>query len=124
MLTEDAKYSMPPLTAWYEGHDGIRDFLVEGPLKRRWRFLPARANAQLALGTYMWDQHRAGYVAAGLDLLVLRGTRVAEVVSFLDADFPMFGLPAALTETDAAARDEFPGPRGLVVLTETSTRKD
>ncbi|GAA2365330.1 sigma-70 family RNA polymerase sigma factor [Nonomuraea africana] len=110
MLTEDAKYSMPPLTAWYERPDGIRRFLVEGPLKERWRFLPARANGQLAFGTYMWDEHRARYVPAGLDLLVLRGTKVAEVVSFLDADFPAFGLPAELT---SASRDDFPDPRGL-----------
>ncbi len=93
MLTEDAKYSMPPLTAWYEGHDGIRAFLADAMLSRRWRFLPARANGQLAFGTYLWDKDRAVYVPAGLDLLTLRGTRVAEVVSFLEAEFPAFGLP-------------------------------
>jgi RNA polymerase sigma-70 factor (TIGR02960 family) len=96
MLTEDAKYSMPPLTAWYAGREAIRDFLAEGPLRDRWRFLPARACGQLAFGTYMWDDGRGAYVAAGLDLLDLRGERVAEVVSFLDADFPAYGLPAEL----------------------------
>ncbi|MGP4028390.1 sigma-70 family RNA polymerase sigma factor [Actinomadura sp. 3N407] len=97
MLAEDAKYSMPPLAAWYEGHAGIRAFLVEGPLTDRWRFVPAQANGQLAFGTYMWDDARAVYVPAGLDLLVLRDTRIAEVVSFLDADFSRFGLPMELT---------------------------
>ncbi|MGH3490731.1 MAG: sigma-70 family RNA polymerase sigma factor [Actinopolymorphaceae bacterium] len=96
MLTEDAKYSMPPLTEWYEGHDGIRAFLVEGPLRSRWRFLPARANGQLAFGTYMWNDEKAAFFAAGLDLVALRGARIAEVVSFLDADFPAFGLPVEL----------------------------
>lgn len=113
MLVEDAKYSMPPLAAWYEGHDGIRGFLVDGPLKRRWRFLRAQANGQLAFGTYVWDEDRGRYVAGGLDLLVLRGTQIAEVVSFLDADLTEFGLPAELTETDLADRDDFLDPRGL-----------
>ncbi|WP_315987095.1 nuclear transport factor 2 family protein [Actinomadura sp. HBU206391] len=96
MLTDDAKYSMPPLTAWYEGHDGIRAFLDEAARAWRWRFLPARANGQLAFGTYLWREDKGVYVASGLDLLVLRGTRVAEVVSFLEAEFPTFGLPAEL----------------------------
>jgi RNA polymerase sigma-70 factor (TIGR02960 family) len=93
MLTKDARYSMPPLTEWYEGHDGIRAFLLEKPLTRRWRFLPAQANGQLAFGTYMWDEDKASYVPAGLDLLALRGEKIAEVVSFLTADFSLFGLP-------------------------------
>ncbi|MEV4009985.1 sigma-70 family RNA polymerase sigma factor [Nonomuraea angiospora] len=93
MLAEDAKYSMPPLAAWFEGRDGIRGFLLGGPLKERWRMLPARANGQLAFGTYMWDERRAAYLPAGLDLLVVRGGQVAEVVSFLEADFADFGLP-------------------------------
>jgi RNA polymerase sigma-70 factor (TIGR02960 family) len=113
MLTEDAKYSMPPLTAWYAGRDAIRVFLVEGALQRRWRFLRARANGQLAFGTYMWDQDRAAYVPGGLDLLVLRGRQIAEVVSFLDADFPTFGMPAQLPETDPALGDEFSDRLGL-----------
>lgn len=96
MLAEDAKYAMPPLAAWYEGHAAIRAFLSEGPMKHHWRFLPAQANGQLAFGTYMWDDARAAYVPAGLDLLVLRDALIAEVVSFLDADFARFGLPMEL----------------------------
>ncbi|MFG6196618.1 sigma-70 family RNA polymerase sigma factor [Nonomuraea sp. JJY05] len=93
MLAEDAKYSMPPLAAWFEGRDRIRGFLLDGPLKERWRMLPARANGQLAFGTYMWDEKRAAYLPAGLDLLAVRGGQVAEVVSFLEAGFADFGLP-------------------------------
>jgi RNA polymerase sigma-70 factor (ECF subfamily) len=104
MLTEDAKYSMPPVPVWYEGRASIRGFLLEGPLRWRWRFLPARANGQLAFGTYRWDQRRGCFVPAGLDLLALRGTRIAEVVSFLTADFPAFGLPTEIADRSTRTR--------------------
>lgn len=94
MLTDDAKYSMPPLPLWFQGHDGIRGFLLDGPLRARWKFLPTTANGQLAFATYMLSDGR--YVPQGLDLLVLRGSAIAEVVSFLEADFAEFGLPVEL----------------------------
>jgi RNA polymerase sigma-70 factor (TIGR02960 family) len=113
MLTEDAKYSMPPLPEWYVGHDGIRAFLLEKPLTRRWRFLPAHANGQLAFGTYMWDDEQAAYVPGGIDLVMLRGSKIAEIVAFLTADFSQFGLPAKIDEQFSPPGDEFGGLPGL-----------
>ena len=100
MLTEDATYSMPPLPTWYRGRAVIRTFLREVTTDRRWRFLPAQANGQLAFGTYAWDAAQDAYLPLGLDVLALRvtgaGVDISDVVSFLDADFPSFGLPARL----------------------------
>jgi RNA polymerase sigma-70 factor (TIGR02960 family) len=97
MLADDARFAMPPQTAWYAGRPAIREFLVDGPLASRWRFRPARANGQLAFATYLWDG--TAWVAGGLDVLALRGDRIAEVVSFLDrAVFTAFGLPLILDE--------------------------
>ncbi|MEU4422189.1 RNA polymerase subunit sigma-70 [Actinoplanes sp. NPDC024001] len=96
MLTADARYSMPPLPLLYTGVPAIRGFLLDGPLDCRWRFRPATANGQVAFGTYRWDDERRAFVPGGLDLLRLRGDRVAEVVSFLEADLTRFGLPATL----------------------------
>jgi RNA polymerase sigma-70 factor (ECF subfamily) len=93
MLADDARYSMPPLPEWYAGLDEIRAFLLQGPLQSRWRFLPTRANGQLAFGTYLWDDPSEWYAPGGLDVLTIRNGRVAEVTAFLTADLTRFGLP-------------------------------
>jgi RNA polymerase sigma-70 factor (ECF subfamily) len=93
MLADDATYAMPPLAEWYRGPAAIRAFIVDGPLAYRWRFVPARANGQLAFGTYRWDDPRHVFIWVSLDVLRLDGPRIAEVVSFLDSDPASFGLP-------------------------------
>ncbi len=94
MLAADATYSMPPLPRWYRGREAIRGFLVQVTSELRWRFVPTRANGQLAFGTYRWDG--AAWVPGGLDLVTVRAGEVTEVVAFLDADFSRFGLPMSL----------------------------
>jgi RNA polymerase sigma-70 factor (ECF subfamily) len=96
MLTDDARYSMPPSPEWYRGPDAIRAFLVSGPLQSRWRFLPTTANGQIAFGTYLWDEDAGEYVPGGLDVLTIRSGRVADVTAFLTADLTRFGLPAGV----------------------------
>ena len=108
VLCEDATESLPPLPTWYRGPAAIGSFLREVTTHRRWRFLPARANGQLAFGTYAWDAARHAFLPLGLDLLTLRVTgsdvAISEVVSFLDAEFTAFGLPPRLTAAEGAAR--------------------
>jgi RNA polymerase sigma-70 factor (ECF subfamily) len=96
MLTDDARYSMPPLPEWYHGQEAIRAFLTGGPLQSRWRFLPTTANGQLAFGTYLWDEAADAYLPGGLDVLTIQHGQVAEIVAFLSADLTDFGLPARL----------------------------
>jgi len=108
MLADDARYSMPPLPQWYRGRDEIRAFLLRGPLRSRWRFLPTTANGQLAFGTYMWDHAAGAYVPGGLDVLTLRDGRVAEITAFLTADLTRFGLPPRIHPSRGPA----PGRRG------------
>jgi RNA polymerase sigma-70 factor (ECF subfamily) len=95
LLTEDATWSMPPLLNWYRGHEALTGFLEDAPFTVQWRHLPARANGQLAVGCYALQDGE--YRAYALDVLELRGDRVAAVVAFLDGDrFPAFGLPLTL----------------------------
>jgi RNA polymerase sigma-70 factor (TIGR02960 family) len=108
MLAEDAKYAMPPLPEWYAGHEEIRAFLLRAPLTSRWRFLPTHANGQIAFGTYMWDEDKGVYLPGGIDVLTLRGARIAAVTAFLTTDFSLFGLPGELSTN----HDEFRLPAG------------
>jgi RNA polymerase sigma-70 factor (ECF subfamily) len=99
MLTEDAAWSMPPLPGWYRGHEAVAAFLAEYPMRERWRHVPTRANGQLAVGCYMWDEARKSYVAGVLDVLTLRGDRISEVTGFLSPwVFQRFGdVPGVMT---------------------------
>jgi len=97
LLSEDASWSMPPLPSWYRGREAITDFLVRLPLRERWRHVTARANGQPAVGGYLWDEQAGAYVAWVLDVLTLRGDRIAAVTAFIDAElFGRFGLPETL----------------------------
>jgi RNA polymerase sigma-70 factor (ECF subfamily) len=98
MLSEDASWSMPPMPLWYQGHEAIAGFLRAGPSKVRWRHLPTRANGQLAVGCYAWDEDRGVYAGHVIDVLTLRGDgRIAAVTAFIDSEiFARFGLPDEL----------------------------
>jgi RNA polymerase sigma-70 factor (ECF subfamily) len=85
MLAEDAAWSMPPLAAWFSGHDALAGFLIRGPLSGdwRWRHLPAQANGQAAVGSYCWHEGEQAYLPFALDVLTLDGAQIKEVTSFI-----------------------------------------
>jgi RNA polymerase sigma-70 factor (ECF subfamily) len=98
LLTEDAVWEMPPLTTWYQGREAVAAFLDEYPGTVRWRHLSTSANGQVAVGCYAWDDERQHYVASVLDVLTLRGAKIAQVTAFINPRlFPRFGLPDALS---------------------------
>lgn len=111
LVTEDAKYSMPPRPERFVGRTAIRTFLVDGPLQWSWRFVATRANGRPAFATYMRGDDEDAYVANGLDVLTVDDDGVTEVVSFLDADFTDFGLPVRLA-VDPTTADEFAADGG------------
>ena len=97
LLTEDAAWSMPPTSNWLDGLDEIAAWLTRSPFKLRWRHLPTRANGQLAVGCYIWDAERGDFEAGVIDVLTLRGGRIAEVTAFVGGErFARFGLPERL----------------------------
>ncbi len=97
-LTDDATFTMPPYPAWYSGRERIGDsWLMPGGPPPRLRYVPTRANGQIALGTYRRDTSGGGYRAIALDILTLRGEAIAAITAFrTPALFETFGLPAVL----------------------------
>ena len=83
LLTDDASWSMPPMAGWYRGEEAIAAFLAEYPCRERWRHIPARANGQLAVGCFMWNEEAGCYLAAVLDVLTLEGAAIREVTGFV-----------------------------------------
>ena len=101
MLTEEATWSMPPMSAWYGGREAIADFLTGHALMERWRHAPTRASGQAAVGCYSWDAERGSFVPAVIDVLTLDGPRIAEITAFVSVDvFRRFGLPEELPPRD------------------------
>jgi RNA polymerase sigma-70 factor (ECF subfamily) len=102
MLTEDATFSMPPYATWYQGRDQVADsWLVPKDQPTGLRFLPTRANGQLALGVYKLDEASNSYRPIALEVLSLRGELIAEVTAFRDpALIRLFALPEELPVED------------------------
>jgi RNA polymerase sigma-70 factor (ECF subfamily) len=99
LLTEDAAWSMPPDTIWFRGRDAITRFLTEWAFKPRWRHIPTRASGQAAVGCYAWDPATGTFVAEALDVLTLRGGRIADVTAFRSPEvFRRLGLPIRLDD--------------------------
>ena len=90
---------MPPLRTWYQGREAIVPFLEEHAVTARWRNRPVRASGQLAVGCYVWNAQEQSYTAAVLDVLTLRGDRIAEVTAFVTPRlFARFDLPDRLPD--------------------------
>jgi RNA polymerase sigma-70 factor (TIGR02960 family) len=100
LLVEDARFSMPPLPAWFDGREAVGRFLRERVFATRWRMLPSSANGQLAFASYQGTPD-GDFRLGGVTVLTLRGDRIAELTSFLAPVVDRrFGLP-----------DEFPADR-------------
>jgi RNA polymerase sigma-70 factor, ECF subfamily len=99
MLTEDAMMAMPPMPLWFRGRDAIELFISRGPASGeiRWRHVPTRANGQLAIGCYAWEDDEGAYMPRVLDVLTLRGGEISAITSFVDeAVFAPLGLPGRI----------------------------
>jgi len=102
LLTEDAVIAMPPYRTWYAGRDAVIAFLRKTPLRgQRWRVLPSHANGQVGFACYLVSEETGAYEWHSMELITLRGERIAEITAFLDPEgYTVFGLPATVPGPD------------------------
>jgi RNA polymerase sigma-70 factor (TIGR02960 family) len=92
LLSEDVRFTMPPLPAWFDGRDDVAGFLSEQVFATPWRLVPITANAQPAFGCYQaqGEEFRLGAV----NILNLRDGQIAWIAAFVDPQVTArFGLP-------------------------------
>jgi RNA polymerase sigma-70 factor (ECF subfamily) len=98
MLAEDAILAMPPRPSWYRGLEAARVFLARGPLAptHHRRLRPARANGQIAVGSYYLGWPGQPETLQVLQLLTLdTNGRIAEITAFVGAELELFAPPGA-----------------------------
>jgi RNA polymerase sigma-70 factor (ECF subfamily) len=106
MLVEDARYAMPPIPAWFAGREDINRFLSGRMFVIPRRLVPIRANGQLAFASYEQQPGAARFTLGSVDVLTLRGRRIAEITGFLDRDVhARFDVPPELDDPEQFRSD-------------------
>ena len=84
MLAEDARFTMPPLPAWFDGRDMVARFLSERLFQTPWRLEPRTINGQPG---FLCHQLVEGTWRPGaVNVVSLRGGRVAHIAGFVDPE--------------------------------------
>jgi RNA polymerase sigma-70 factor (TIGR02960 family) len=82
LLAEDARFTMPPLPAWFDGREDVGRFLVERVFATPWRLVPIAANGQPAFACHQFDGER--FRLGAVNLLSLRDGRISWIAGFVD----------------------------------------
>jgi RNA polymerase sigma-70 factor (ECF subfamily) len=100
LLSDDVRFSMPPIPGVWEGRDTVVDCWVEGGFGTgtfgSMRCVVTSANRQPAVACYVRGPGDDLYSALAIDVLRIAGGEIAEIVTFGSEVFESFGLPEAL----------------------------
>ena len=82
VLTDDVRFTMPPLPAWFEGREMVLRFIAERMFATPWRLRPATINGQPG---FACEQEVDGLWRPGsVTVLGLREGRIATISGFVD----------------------------------------
>jgi RNA polymerase sigma-70 factor (TIGR02960 family) len=94
LLADDARFTMPPLPAWFDGREAVMRFVAVRNFATPWRLVPLRTSGSPAFACYL-SVDSGPFTLGGIILLLLRDGLVTEIASFLDpALHRHLGLPA------------------------------
>lgn len=92
LLSEDVRFTMPPLPAWFDGREAVRGFVADRLFATSWRLVPVTANGQAAYACY--SDGGQGLLLSGLALPQVHGGRISWIATFVDPSLvSRFGLP-------------------------------
>lgn len=95
LLAEDARFTMPPLPAWFAGRRSVALFFAERVFRTPWRLARIGANGQPAFVCTMKPEGEHGFRPGGVVLLRVAGGLVTSIDSFIDpAVGERFGMKA------------------------------
>ena len=85
MLADDVAFTMPPMSRWFQGLDGVRGFLTQWSMLPDWgwKAIPVRANGQAALAFYSWDEEQKARVPFGVNVLTFEGEKLKQIDAFI-----------------------------------------
>lgn len=95
LLTDDVRFTMPPLPAWFDGKRDVGRFLADRVFATPWRLTSIQVNGQLGFACYQGDgqQFRLG----AINVLHLRDGRVCWLSGFVDPSLqPYFPIPSTV----------------------------
>jgi RNA polymerase sigma-70 factor (ECF subfamily) len=99
LLADDARFTMPPLPAWFDGRENVGRFFAERMFATPWRLVPIAANGQPAFACYQHDGQR--FRLGAVNVVSLRDGRISWLAGFLDPQvLRRFSVPWDLSRPD------------------------
>ncbi|MBB4936248.1 RNA polymerase sigma-70 factor (ECF subfamily) [Streptosporangium album] len=106
LLAQEVRATMPPYPMWFQGRDAVVASLAASwdagspDYVGRFRMVPARANRQPSVASYVRGLDDSVYRAFAIAVLRIEDGHIVEITAFHDpALFPAFALPATLPVT-------------------------
>lgn len=102
LVRADAVLTMPPNPFWFTSRDSLFAFVrpnldpMSPMFVGHWRYLPVRANGQLAVAGYLQRPGTSVFRAQLIDVLRVEDGQIAEITTFEPHLFTAFGLPMTL----------------------------